>query len=268
VRALLVGLAAAALCAAQAPAPNCGWVPGWTPQGPARAYDASNLFEYMDGNAEGYLLYSFVAMHGVTCVNGGDSILIDISEFESSDLAFGMFSANKDSRLPGEALGAAGQITPRRAIFVKDRFYAELAATPEKDHTQALRAFSTAIVNLLPGSNAVPAALSWFPTEGQTSVRLIPESVLGLRTLKRGYVAEYAFGKAFVVEESSPEAAATVMDKLRTRFSQTGDPIQMTDRYLGRLCFMRKGRYIAGYANVAEGKDPSALSATLAAALP
>jgi hypothetical protein len=70
------------------------------------------------------------------------------------------------------------------------------------------------------------------------------------------------------VEESSPEAAAAVMDKLRTRFAQTGDPIQMTDRYLGRLCFMRKGRYIAGYANVAEGKDPSALSATLAAGLP
>lgn len=265
-KALLVGLAAAALCSAQIP--TCGLAPGWAQQGAARAYDASNLFEYMDGNAEGYLLYGFIAMHGVTCARGGDSILIDISEFESSDLAFGMFSANRDSRLAGESLGAAGQITPRRAIFVKDRYYAELAATTDKDHSPSLRAFSTALAQLLPGSNGAPAALSWFPSAGRTSVRLIPESVLGLRLLKRGYVAEYPFGKAFVVEESSPEASVAVMDQLRARFGQTGDPIQMTDRYLGRLCFLRKGKYIAGYAGVADGHDPAELSATLAAGLP
>jgi len=263
---MLAGLAAAALCAAQVP--SCNRVEGWTQQGPPRTYDASNLYEYMDGNAEGYLLYSFIAMHGVTCARGGDSILIDISEFESSDLAFGMFAANRDPRLPGEELGAGGQITPRRAIFLKGRHYVELAANPDKDHSPALRAFSTALAQQLPGTNALPAALAWFPTEGRTSIRLIAESVLGLRRLKRGYVGEYEFGKAFVVEESSPEAAAAVMDKLRARFSQTGDPIQFTDRYLGRLCFMQKGRYIAGWANVADGHDPAALAAKLAAGLP
>lgn len=263
---LLALLAAAAVCAAQIP--TCGLVAGWTQQGAARAYDASNLFEYMDGNSEGYLLYGFVAMHGVTCVHGSDSILIDISEFQDNDSAYGMFSANRDPRLPGEAIGAGGQLTPRRVIFAKDRFYAELAANPDKDHSPALRAFSAALEKLLPGSTAAPAALAWFPTEGQLSVRLIPESVLGLRLLQRGYVAEYAFGKAFVVTEQSPEAAAAVMDKLRTRFGQQGDPLEMTDRYLGRLCFLHRGRYIVGYANVAEGHDPAALATALAARLP
>ncbi|HTT61701.1 MAG TPA: DUF6599 family protein [Bryobacteraceae bacterium] len=267
---LLAGAAAAALCAAQVP--RCDLVPGWTQQGAARAYDASNLFEYMDGNSEGYLLYGFAGMHGVTCVHGGDSILIDISEFADADSAYGMFSANRDPRLPAEALGAGGQVTPRRVIFTKDRFYAELAANPEKDHTPALRAFSAAIEKLLPGSNAVPAALAWFPVEGQKSVRLIPESVLGLRVLQRGYAAEYEFGKAFVVLEPSAEGAAAVMAKLRARFgleqASQPAPLLVTDRYLGRLCFMQKGRYIAGWANVAEGHDPADLAAALAARLP
>ncbi|HUD99847.1 MAG TPA: DUF6599 family protein [Bryobacteraceae bacterium] len=256
----------AASCAAQTP--HCDLAPGWTQQGTARAYDATNLYEYMDGNSEGYLLYGFVAMHGVTCMHGEDSILIDISEFADADSAYGMFSANRDPRLAGEALGAGGQITPRRAIFTKDRFYAELAANPDKDHTPALRAFSAALEKLLPGNNAAPAALAWFPAAGQKSVRLIPESVLGLRLLKRGYVAEYEFGKAFVVQESSPEAAAAVMDKLRARFGQTGDPLQLTDPYLGRLCFIHQGAYIVGYANVADGHDPLELSRALAARLP
>ena len=270
-KALLVAVAAAALCAAQVP--KCDLVAGWTQQGAARNYEASNLFEYMDGNAEGYLLYGFVAMHGVTCVHGGDSILIDISEFADGDSAYGMFSANRDPRLPAETLGAAGQVTPRRVIFTKGPFYAELAANPDKDHTPALRAFSTALEKLLPGSAAVPAALAWFPAEGQKSVRLIPESVLGLRLLERGYVAEYEFGKAFVVQESSPEAAAAVMDKLRARFEvgQASSPVPsllVTDRYLGRLCFIHKGPYIVGYANVAEGSDPAALANALAVRLP
>ena len=264
---LLAGLAAAVLvCPAQVP--KCELVPGWTQEGPARAYDASNLFEYMDGNAEGYLLYNFVAMHGVSCVHGGDTILIDVSEFSDPDLAYGMFSANRDPRLPAESLGAGGQVTPRRVIFTRGRFYAELAASPDKDHTPALRAFSAALEMLLPGSTAVPAALAWFPAEGQKSARLIPESVLGLRLLQRGYVAEYDFGQAFVVQESSPGDAVAVMDKLRARFGQTGDPLQLTDRYLGRLCFIRKGDYILGYANVAEGHDPAALATALAARLP
>ncbi len=265
-RLVAAALAAAALCAAQVP--RCDLAPGWTQQGAARDYDVSNLFEYMDGNAEGYLLYGFTAMHGVTCVRGGDSILIDISEFESADLAYGMYSANHDARLPDETLGAGGQVSPRRAVLVKGRFYAELAANPDKDHTPALRAFAGAIEKLLPGSNAAPAALGWFPAAERKSVRLIPESVLGLRPLRRGYAAEYTFGKAFVVEETSAEAAAAVMEKLRARFEQPAGPIHFTDRYLGRLCFLQKGRYIAGYANVAEGHDPAALAAALAAGLP
>jgi hypothetical protein len=44
--------------------------------------------------------------------------------------------------------------------------------------------------------------------------------------------------------------------------------LQLTDRYLGRLCFIQKGPYIVGYANVAEGHDPSALASALAARLP
>jgi hypothetical protein len=100
---------------------------------------------------------------------------------------------------------------------------------------------------------------------------LQPESVLGLRILKRGYVAQYDFGKAFVVFEDTPQSAAAVMQQLRQRFGETtpakgGDEaFQATDKSLGRLCFIRLGANIAGYAVTADGMDPAALSAQLAA---
>ena len=52
-------------------------VPGWAQAGAARTYTADNLFEYMDGNAEGYVLYNFREMHGVTCKKGDVTFVVE-----------------------------------------------------------------------------------------------------------------------------------------------------------------------------------------------
>jgi hypothetical protein len=52
--------------------------------------------------------------------------------------------------------------------------------------------------------------------------------------------------------------------------SYFGDPdsaygmLQTTDKYLGHLCVLRKGRHIGGYAISQDGMDPAALSKTFA----
>ena len=268
-----LGLAACVLAAAddKAAAPACSLVPGWTQAGSARYYTADNLFEYMDGNSEGYFSYNFQTMHGVTCKKGEATFVIDISDMGDADDSFGWFSATRDMRQPAYPVGMGGQIVPRRLIFAKGKYYLEIAAEPEGDHTPALKEWAAALAKSVEGSTSPPAALSWFPTEKQQSLKLAPESVLGLRLLKRGYVAQYDYGKAFVVFEDTPDSAGAVMQKLRDRFGETtpaklGDEaFQTTDKYLGRLCFIRKGQYIAGYSITVDGMDPAALSAALAA---
>jgi len=271
---LALALLIATSGAAAAEIPDCSLVPGWEQSGPARTYEADNLFEYMDGNAEGYLIYGFVSMRGVTCKSGGDSILIDISEMTDADAAYGIFASNRDPNKPVVALGMGGQISPRRASFAKGKFYVELAANPDKDHTPALQAFVAALEKRIEGRSKPPEALAWFPPDGLASVRLIPESVLGLRALKRGYVAQYGESKAFIVIEESPESASAVLQKLRARFADaTGakvadEAFQAKDQYLGGLCVFRKGKYLGGYANTPEPGDAATLAAKLAARLP
>jgi hypothetical protein len=82
--------------------PPCTAVQGWTQQGAARSFDADNLFEYMDGNAEGYILYRFVGMKGITCQSGEATFNIDISEFENTEFAYGMFTSTRDPGRPTE----------------------------------------------------------------------------------------------------------------------------------------------------------------------
>jgi hypothetical protein len=271
---LALALLLATSGAAAAEILSCSLVPGWEQSGPTRTYEADNLFEYMDGNAEGYLIYGFVSMHGVTCKSGDDSVLIDISEMTDADAAYGIFASNRDPNKPVAVIGMGGQITPRRATFAKGKFYVELAANPDKDHTPALQAFVAELEKRIEGRSTPPEALGWFPSDGLVSARLIPESVLGLRALKRGYVAQYGDSKAFIVTEESSESASAVLQKLRARFADATDAkvadeaFQAKDQYLGGLCVFRKGEYVGGYANAPDPTDAATRAATLAARLP
>ncbi len=253
---------------------DCSLVPGWSQEGAARQYASDNLFEYMDGNAEAYLLYGFQQMQGVTCKSGDNTIIIDVSEMNDADAAYGIFSANRDPARPIEKIGMGGQIMSRRGVFAKGSDYIELAANPDRDHTPALRAFVTAMEQRITGQSTPPEALSWFVPDKLASVRLIPESVLGIRLLKRGYVAQYDQGKAFLVLEQSPESAAAVMSKLRQRFpdshpAQVADEaIQVQDKYLASVCFFRKGKYLGGSANMPDGASALTQAAILAGRVP
>lgn len=261
-------------CLAAAAPPDCALVPGWTQAGAPRTYSADNLFEYMDGNAEGYILYNFQEMRGVTCKKGDVTFVVDISDMGDADFSYGLFASNRDLRQPAYTVGMGGQIVPRRLIFAKGKYYVEIAADPEGDHTPALKLWAAALEKAVPGNASPPPALAWFPTEGQQSLRLVPESVLGLRILKRGYMAQYDYGKAFTVLEDSPQAAAATMQKLKARFAENtpaklaDEAFEASDKYLGRLCFFRKGRIIGGWAITDAGRNPLTPATTLAGKLP
>lgn len=274
---ILLLLAAAAEPAAF-PVPDCSLAPGWTRQGEVRSYDTETLFDYMDGNSEGYFAYGFTVMKGVTCVNAaGDQLVIDVSELGDPDRAWGFFVTNRDQRAPVEPIASGGQVLPRKATFAKGRYYVEIAASPAKDHRESMRPFVEAMVPRVPGEAHVPQAVSFFPPEGldKESVRLVPESVLGLRALRTGFVGAYPVGRAFLAVEADEAAAKAAFAKVRERFPQAAAAASLgdegftaQDQYLGGLVVFRKGARVAGVANVAAGQDGLPLAKALAARLP
>jgi len=256
---------------------DCHFVPGYEQIGPKRQYTPDNLYDYRDGAAEGYLIYSFAQMQGIDCKSGPTILSIDISDMTAVDSAYGMFSANRDPRQPIAKIGMGAQIMPQSLLFSKGKYFVEIIETDgSTDSNQAatLQAFAAKIEALLEGRSAPPEELAWFPSEGQESAKLIPESVLGLKILKRGYVAKYAVGQAFIVIEQSPESAAEVMNKLRTRF-EGSTPAKLADEafevkapYLDGVCVFRKGNIIAGYTNLPDSQTATAQAARLSEQIP
>ncbi len=257
---------------------DCRFAPGWQPSGTKRDYNPDNLYEYKDGAAEGYLEYGFVRMRGITCAAaGGNTLDIDISEMTDPDAAYGIFAANADPTLPIAPLGMGGQIQRQSAIFARGNDYVEMvvtAADQASDQSAILKSFAAAILAHLNGRITPPDALAWFPRPNLTSVKVVPRSVLGLSQLQHGYLAQYRQGQAFIVPETSPQAAAAILQTLRAHFtgatsaSVADEGLQVQAQYLGGLCIFRKGATLAGYANLATPQEAVSLSRQLAARIP
>lgn len=247
------------------PEPDCSLVEGWSAKGDVYRYVPDNLFDYMNGNSEGYFIFGFEELTGLACVSEANRIVIDISKMGSDEMAFGIFATNRHPRFEVQKIGAMGQVMPRRATFTKGRYYVELTASGDRDQAAALEAFALKLEALVPGTTELPAALNWFPPEGleDGSVRLVPQSVLGLAMLKSGYVAKYGYGRAFVVMESTEEEAAKILIGLKERLGETaslevGDEgLAGSDRYLGKVVVGRLGRFIAGFADFDETENPA-----------
>ncbi len=256
---------------------DCHIAPGWEPSGAIRHYDASNLFDYKDGGAEGYLIFGFVRMSTIDCKSGANTLTIDLSEMSGADAAYGIFAANLDPNAPVAQIGMGGQVEAQSATFAKGNYYVEItevAANPNADNSATLRQMASTLEMRLAGRVTPPAQLHWFPAGSAGPVRMVPESVLGLQELQQGYVAKYQTGQAFVVLESTPESAALVLKTVRKHFpnataAKVGDEAFTANaQYLGGICIFRKGRVIGGYANLPEPQQAVTLSASFAQRVP
>jgi hypothetical protein len=256
---------------------DCHLAPGWEPSGAKRQYTPDNLYDYKDGGAEGYLIYGFERMQTIRCEYGEKALTIDVSEMQDADSAYGLFATNRDPSLPIAKIGMGGQVQAQNASFAKGKYYVEIvevAGDPNKDDTAVLQRLVTKMEARLPGRGTPPEELAWFPQENLTDARMVPESVLGLRLLKRGYVGKYKQGQAFIVAEDSPQSAQEVLKKLREHFDGASpapvadEAFQAKAQYLDGICIFRKGRYLGGYANVPDGQQAAALAAKLAARIP
>jgi hypothetical protein len=256
---------------------SCDLKEGWEQGGQVREYTADTLFDYMNGNAEGYLIYGFERMRGITCRKDEKRVLIDISEMSGPESAWGLYASNRDPREVEEDLGTAGQVLSSRAFFAKGRYLVELAMEPAGEDRETLMALASALEERIEGSKTLPAALAWFPTDGlkKESLRLVPQSPLGISALRKGYTAEYESGaRAFIVEEISSEASEDVMATLRQRFEDVG-PSEVTSnsflargRYLGEICVFQKGTCVAGVVKAASSEDAEAFGALFFARIP
>ena len=172
-------------------------VPGWKPEGEPYRYVPENLYEYINGGADYFIAYGFIALTGANYspVSGGmDSVTVDIYDMGDKLNAFGVFQPRRDSQAPSLNIGTGSFGSDDYVAFHKDRFYVEIQTyITEKNEKRVVKDMASMVAAHLPGDDSLPHELSYFPEKSRFagSERYIRGGILGHAFLDRGMVCEY-----------------------------------------------------------------------------
>jgi hypothetical protein len=135
--------------------PAAGEVRGWQTQGEARVFNAENLWEYIDGDAEKYVHAGFDnARNQAYKYQGAMEAAADVYTMKTPQAAAAILEQESDRGSQPAAIGDGGRIYRASLVFRKGRSFVRLVAYQEGPETQkALTDLGQAIAKRLEAAN-------------------------------------------------------------------------------------------------------------------
>lgn len=189
--------------------PGQGAIPGWTPVDEVQSFDAENLYDLVNGQADAFFAYNFEQVAVQTYESAsGESLRIEVWQVGTPADAYGLFSASRAGQ--PVSVGNDGDTDPgRRLDFWQDRTLVRLfAASPVDD--DVLKSFAGKIAEALPIGGERPALIDRLPQDGliagsdiffhqeisiQDYVWLGGQNVLSMGPETESVLARYAIGE-------------------------------------------------------------------------
>jgi hypothetical protein len=249
---ILVGLLAG--CGSQSTTltdlfPPAGAIPDWTPVQETRVYKRDNLFDMVDGQADGFFVYGFEQVATQRYQNPDGTILeVAIWQLATPADAYGLFTyglagqpasvcpaTSPDEQTPAAGSGRCyeGDSDPGwRLAFWQDRYEVQVYGrrqAPDAD----LQAFAQAVSARLPQGGERPELVGRLPKEGlvergfiffheeisiQNEIWLGGENILGLSPETNALLARYDLSGnvalLLLIEYPDPQTASTGLTAL------------------------------------------------------
>ena len=236
----------------------------------ASFFGPDNLYEYMDGGADIFLLYGVSDLLHLELQAKALDITVDVFDMGSPDSAFGMYAAERSRDEHYIAIGAEGYSNKGTLNFLEDRYYVKLAGFGDGADT-VLDTLARAISARIGANPALPALLARFPAENRKphSEQYMPNDPLGHPFLGPAYVAAYTLdgqeSKLFVTLARDSVDAQQRLSQLQRHFASTGQcnaapelgegAIRASNSFEGSLIARPIGRYLLLLLNPTAGGD-------------
>lgn len=145
--------------------PDTDAVPGWNPANEVQEFDANNLYDLVDGQADAFFAYGFESVYVRTYENGeGEQLRVELWQLDSPSNAYGLYTTLRG----GEpvAIGIDGDTDPgHRVDFWQDRALVRVFTVAPQDPA-ALERFAETISEALPAGGQRPPLIEQLPEEG------------------------------------------------------------------------------------------------------
>jgi hypothetical protein len=203
--------------------PGDGELPGWSLVTEPEQYDADNLWEYINGQADFFIDYGFVRVDAAEYRHDKESssVVLEVYRMGRPQEAFGIFAAERTRDDRSIEIGTEAYLGANVLGFWQGEQYVKLTSFEESATIeQQLIGLAEAISVRIPDQGGELETLAVFPEEGrvEASDRFIPSNFLGQPYLTDAYQVDYTLDgqdiQLFVVEAGSPTEARTHFKKL------------------------------------------------------
>ena len=208
-------------------------VPGWAMKETPRSFKPANLYEFIDGAADGYLTYGFqeVATADFAQESSGFQAVIDIYQMQDPRNAFGIYSEERNPEYSFMKIGNEGYSGGTSVNFWSGPYYVKITTFDEKDALkQEMAKLAAAVAGKVTAPGAEPAEVSYFPKKDLLphTTTYIPRDVLAQSYLTNGFEAKYKSGdkesKLVLISLDSPSTAQDALARYRQFESTSGSP--------------------------------------------
>ncbi len=169
-------------------------IEGWTAADTIEQYDSSNLWEYINGAADLFIMYGFQYLHSCEISSGDIKAVIDVYNMGTQLNAFGMYKTERGEPNGKLEIGVEAVITsPNQSLMLKDIYYIKInvyeGSLPAEKNQDLLRS----IAGILPGSIEFPVEFELLPAENKikNTEHFAKEGFLGLSELTNCLYADY-----------------------------------------------------------------------------
>lgn len=251
--ALVLPLMAGSMAAADPVFPE---IPGWRLNGLPVVYTPANLWDFIDGAAELYLIYGFNELQ-VGEYRRGDGVEVRAELYRHLDAAsaFGIYASERSAELAAVAAGGEGYEAEGILNFVEDRFYVKLSTQAKRPLSEAvLREVASHIDTHLGSRNSLPEGLLRLPEAGRRrrTEGYVPGSFLGYPFLRSAFTARYGEGEGtllyvmdYATEAEASEAMAKYLATVPGSAIRPGR-YRISDPGSGAVTMLQRGRFLAG----------------------
>jgi len=240
-------------------------IAGWRQSGEVQTFSPKTLFEYINGDADLYLMYDLQELKVTEYLNEKKaSVIVDVYRHKTPTHAFGIYS---QERLPNANfldIGAQGYIEQNILNFLTGPYYVKINSySTGAEDREILLTFAKKVAENLGEKGRLPSILSSFPQEGKknNSEKFISINFLGYSFLHSAFTAEYELSgtkfKLFVIEGANGNDCRDMVQKYLQQTGNTKKNIvegiyTISDSYHGEIGFYWKGKFIWGILNLNE----------------
>jgi len=216
--------------------PADGEMPGWSRVTEPEHYEADNLWEYINGQADFFIDYGFARVDTAEYRNDQESssVVLEVYLMGRPQEAFGIFAAERTRDDRPLEIGAQAYLGANVLGFWQAEQYVKLTSFDDGPEVERLLVgLAEEISSRIPSQGRDLETLLLFPEEGriEASERFIPKNFLGQPYLTDSYRVGYTFDsqhlQLFLAETGSTEEAKSHFSRL-VEFYRGQDQVSVT----------------------------------------